>query len=73
MNWLTDGMKSSEFLMNLFVSLLGVALALNWIGPDEADQAQVWFAGLLQEIGALMVMVSNVGYSISRGIAKSKG
>jgi hypothetical protein len=64
------GYKTTEFWLAIASQLLGILVVLGVITPEQQDA----FAGALQHIaGAIMMVGSGFGYSLSRGIAKRNG
>lgn len=70
---MTAGMKTTEFWLSLAVALTGLLVALGVIGPDEAEIANEWVAGVVQAAGVLVMAISSGMYASSRGTAKSAG
>ncbi len=62
------GIKTTEFWLNLIVSLLGVLVATGVITP--ADQSALADAAA-KLAGAVMACISAAGYAVSRGRAKN--
>ena len=62
------GIRTSEFWANMGVQVVGALAAFNFLTPDQAEAT----ARLVVPVGGLIAMaISQVGYSLSRGRAKS--
>jgi hypothetical protein len=61
------GYKTTEFWVSIVIAVSGVLVAMGVITPEQ--QAGIG-EGLNTAIGGIMTVLSSLGYSISRGIAK---
>ena len=62
------GYKTTEFWLTLIPYVVGILMAF---GVLSVDQAEAIKQGSTQIIGGLFTVLSALGYSVSRGLAKS--
>lgn len=74
-----EGQKTTEYWLTKITSLIGLAVMMGWITPDDAHSLRVMVTSpegienlntILTICGAAMVTIPQLGYVISRGIAK---
>lgn len=63
------GWKTTEFWTSVATSLTGLATTLGYLTPEQATPL---VQAVTQIAGAIIMVFSVVGYSISRGLAKGK-
>ena len=61
------GIKTSEFWKSIVMALIGLAVTLGWIKPEDATTLQT---GVMQIVGGVIMVAPTVAYIISRGLAK---
>lgn len=62
-----DGVKTTEFYLAIFGSLLGVVVTAGYLTPEQATGLTDSAA---QISGAIISAFSILGYAVSRGISK---
>lgn len=67
MGWFTPGMRTSEFWGKFIVQLMGLLVLLGVIDPAQVDR----LAPVVPLVaGTLALVVPEIAYAISRGLAK---
>lgn len=67
-NGVKDGKKTSEYQMTVIAKVVGViVLAAGFMGKDISPELQ----NTMIEVGGVILVVAQTGYSIARGMAKS--
>lgn len=64
-----SGIKTSEFWLTLFVTVIGMAVYTGYMPQDIADQA---LKGLEQIIGGILTLVPVITFIIGRSAVKIK-
>jgi len=61
----SKGIKSTEFWLTVVTSVVGLLIMTGVVDPDGSSATD-------QIAGVIVATLSSMGYSISRGLAKSK-
>ena len=67
MKKIKPGWKTTEFWKSIITAVIGIALTLGWLRPEEATNLN---QGLMMIMGGIITVAPIVAYIISRGMAK---